>query len=103
MATDPAFDRTQARLLPIADAFMGLMLSRPQGLSVRTTRVTVVTIWLSMGTAVLSAAATLALVSVALRGGGWLLLLGAIVIAALGLGSGCLALYGIRQRWLIKS
>jgi hypothetical protein len=103
MATEPAFDRIQAHLLPIADAFMGLMLSRPGGLSLRTTRVTIVTIWLSSGTAVFSVAAGLAVVSAALRGHVWLLLVGAVAAAGMAFGSGCLALYGIRQRWVIRS
>lgn len=99
MALDPRSDPLQARLLPIADAFMGLMLSRPGGLSLRTTRVTIVTIGLAAGTTVFSIAAAVALTAVALRGPLWLLL-PAVLAAAMAFGSGCLAVYGIRQRRL---
>ena len=99
----PGFDRVQARLLPIADLFMGLMWSRPGGLSLRTTRVTTVTIGLAIGTAVFSVAAAVALVSVALRAHSWLLLAGALLALGLAVGAGCLAAYGIRQRWFMRS
>src|SRR5260370_30757935 len=46
-------DRIQLMLLPVADLFMILMYSRPPGGSLRTARVTLMTIWLAAAVAVL--------------------------------------------------
>src|SRR3989442_3534111 len=45
-------DRIQLMLLPVADLFMILMYSRPPGGSLRTARVTLMTIWLAAAVAV---------------------------------------------------
>lgn len=96
----PPLDGLQLRLLPAADLFMALMLSRPGGLSLRTTWVTPATIGLAVA----------AVVFVGLPGGAAfllgffqhnLLLVGSgllgVMVAA---GAGAVALYGIRQRLL---
>ena len=44
----PRLDAWQLRLLPLADLFMGLMWSRPGGLSLRTTWVTPATLGLAL-------------------------------------------------------
>jgi hypothetical protein len=98
-----AFDRLQGRLLPLADLVMVLMLSRPPSGTLRTTRVTVVTIVL----AGVVGAASLALIPVlALRVAGghtplWLVLVPALVAAAVGCAD--LATFGMRQRYLLRA
>ncbi|GAC1333317.1 MAG: hypothetical protein NVSMB17_13590 [Candidatus Dormibacteria bacterium] len=94
------FDRTQARLLPVADLVMVLMLSRPASGTLRDTRVTIVTIYLAAATAVL--ALVLAALALLLGIGGRTLpwLVAAAVLLLLGAGCADLALYGIRQRRL---
>ena len=97
-----AFDRLQARLLPLADLVMVVMLSRPASGTLRTTRVTVVTIAL----AGLVGAASVALIPVlALRVAGghsalWLVLVPALLAAAIGCAD--LAMFGLRQRYLLR-
>ena len=96
-------DRIQLLLLPIADLFMILMYSRPPGGSLRTARVTLMTIWLAAAVAVLAgipaavllvhAVATLQLLPIAIG----------LVGVAVGLGSGILAVFGVRQRILIAA
>ena len=96
----PPLDGLQLRLLPAADLFMALMLSRPGGLSLRTTWVTPATIGLAVAAFVLiglpgGAALVLGLMhpNLLLVGAG---LLGVMVAA----GAGAVAIYGIRQRLL---
>ncbi len=102
-AASIAFDRLQARLLPLADVVMVLLLSRPPSGTLRTTRVTVVTIVL----AGLVGAASLALIPVlALRVAGghtalWLVLVPALIAAAVGCAD--LATFGMRQRYLLRA
>ncbi|HET9849646.1 MAG TPA: hypothetical protein VFR68_13945 [Candidatus Dormibacteraeota bacterium] len=96
----PPVDRFQLRLLPAADLFMGLMLSRPGGLSLRTAWVTPATIALAgAGFVVVGVPGIAALVAgVAERN---LLLVGAGVVGLLVAGgAGAVALFGIRQRLL---
>jgi hypothetical protein len=79
---------------------MGLMWSRPGGLSLRTTWVTPATI--ALGTAValvVGVGGILAAVYGAAGGNSLVLVLG-IAAWGLGLGSGAVAFYGIRQRWI---
>ena len=96
----PPLDGLQLRLLPAADLFMALMLSRPGGLSLRTTWVTPATIGLAvaaLGFIGLPGCVALALglvrLNLLLAGGG---LIGMMIAA----GGGAVALYGIRQRLL---
>jgi hypothetical protein len=102
--SDPAvpFDNLQARLLPVADAVMVLMWSRPPSGTLRDTRVTIVTIWLAVVVTVVALAlAILALLLVA--GGGSVLWLPAgIVLLVLAFGCADLGAYGMRQRLLLR-
>jgi CHASE2 domain-containing sensor protein len=85
-------------VLPLADLFMGAMLSRPQSGSLRGTWVTPATFLLSV-LAAASAAIVLAVCAVAFaRGGGWAPLAGILVCAALAAGSSAVALVGLAQR-----
>lgn len=97
------FDRTQARLLPIADAVMVAMLSRPESGTLRTTKVTVATNLLAVLAVVGVLALAVVLLVRAFQGGGavWLLLEVPLAVAAIGFGN--LAAYGIRQRYLLRS
>ena len=97
-----AFDRLQARLLPLADLVMVAMLSRPASGTLRSTRVTVVTIVL----AGLVGAVSLVLIPMIVLhvAGGhsalWLALVPALLAA--GTGCACLAMFGLRQRYLLR-
>lgn len=96
-------DRLQTRLLPLADLVMVAMLSRPSSGTLRTTRVTAVTIVL----AGLVGAVSLVLIPViALHVAGghsplWLALTPALL--AVGTGCACLAMFGVRQRYLLRA
>ncbi len=94
-------DRTQLMLLPIADLFMILMYSRPPGGSLRTARVTLMTIWLAAAVAVLAGVPALVLLVKATTDFRPLLILVGLLGVAIGLGSGILAVFGVRQRILI--
>jgi hypothetical protein len=94
----PPHDPLQAWLLPIADVFMVLMVSRPPGGSLRTARVTKATVWLAAVSFFVLGILGGWLMDFALTGGKWILVLPALVGLGLSLGSGVLALFGIRQR-----
>lgn len=93
----PPLDRLQSRLLPVADLVMLVMWSRPPSGTLRTTRVTQATIWLSTAVAVVTGGFALLLMSDVLRGANLLLLIPALLAATLAAGSTCLAAFGIRQ------
>jgi hypothetical protein len=93
----PPLDPLQRVLLPVADAFMLLMLSRPPTGTLRTTRVTSASIGLAILTFGVSATIIGQLAAATGRIGP-LLLLPALPLAVLALGSASLALYGLRQR-----
>lgn len=101
-APDLPFDRLQARLLPVADAFMVLMISRPPSGSLRTTRVTLVTILLAVAVALCVGLPALVLVGYAAVGWHPLLLIPGILCLILGLGAAAVAIFGIRQRTLAR-
>jgi len=97
------FDRTQQRLLPIADIVMVAMVSRPPSGTLRTTKVTT-------ATNVLAVAAVLGVVALAIvlavrtaqgHGAVWLALEVPLAIAAVGFGD--LAAYGLRQGMLMRA
>ena len=90
-------DPVQRLLLPVADCFMLLMLSRPPTGTLRTTRVTSVSIGLAVVTFGVSGTLT-GVLAAAVGRLGPLLLVPALPLAALALGSASLALYGLRQR-----
>jgi hypothetical protein len=94
------FDRTLDRLLPVADAVMTLMLSRPSSGSLRDTRVTLVTIGLAASTAL--ACTLLGAIGALLAAGGASSLWwpAAFVLLAFGAASADLAWYGVHQRRL---
>ena len=93
----PPLDLLQRLLLPVADGFMVMMLSRPPSGTLRTTRVTSATIALAIVTFAVSGTSS-ALVLRATGRLGPLLLALALPLAALALGAASLALYGVRQR-----
>ena len=96
-------DRTQEMLLPVADLFMILMYSRPPGGSLRTARVTLITIWLAAAVAVLAGIpATVLLVHAVARFQPLLIPVGLLGVA-IGLGSGVLAVFGVRQHILMAA
>jgi hypothetical protein len=88
------------RLLPVADRFMALMWSRPGGLSLRTTWVTPATIGLGLAVFVALGLPGLGAVVYGIASQQALLVLGGLVAAALGVGGGTVAIYGIRQHRL---
>jgi len=96
----PLLDRVQLRLLPLADLFMGLMWSRPGGLSLRTTWVTPATIALSVAVVVFVGPPGMAAVVYGLADGRILFTIGGLVGIALTAGAATTAVYGIRQRLL---
>jgi hypothetical protein len=79
---------------------MALMWSRPGGLSLRTTWVTPATIGLGMAVFVALGLPGLGAVVYGATGRQVLVVVGGLVAAALGIGGGTVALYGIRQRRL---
>jgi hypothetical protein len=98
----PPLDRRQLRLLPLADLFMGLMWSRPGGLSLRTTWVTPATIWLGIAAIVLVGLPGIAAIAFGLATVQPLFIVAGVVAIALALGAGTVAVYGIRQRSLAR-
>ncbi len=96
-------DRIQLMLLPVADLFMILMYSRPPGGSLRTARVTLMTIWLAAAVAVLAGIPAAVLLMYATAGFQPLFILVGLLGVAIGLGSGILAVFGVRQRILIAA
>jgi len=99
---DLPFDRVQARLLPVADLVMVLMLSRPASGTLRDTRVTIVTIYLAAATGVISMGLAGLAVLLGLGAGAHPWLLAAPLLLLLGAGCADLAVYGIRQRLLAR-
>ena len=96
----PPLDAWQLRLLPLADLFMGLMWSRPGGLSLRTTWVTPATLALAVGVVLFAGIGGLAGIAYGVANRQVLLVLGGLIAVALGVGAATVALYGVRQRAL---
>ncbi len=96
----PPLDRVQLRLLPVANLFMGLMWSRPGGLSLRTTWVTPATIWLGIAAIVLVGFPGVGAIGYGLAAGQILYVAAGALAITLAVGAGTVALYGIRQRIL---
>jgi hypothetical protein len=99
----PPLDSLQLRLLPLADLFMGLMWSRPGGLSLRNTWVTPATLALSIAVGLGGLVAGPAGVAFALDGGGLVWLFAGLIAIALAVGAASVALYGLRQRVLSRN
>lgn len=91
-------DDIQRMLLPVADLFMVVMFSRPPGGSLRTAKVTWVTIGLGAAVALLAGASALALLPGAVARHQVLLVLAGVVGVMLAFGAADLAIYGVRQR-----
>jgi hypothetical protein len=96
----PPLDALQLRLLPLADLFMGLMWSRPGGLSLRTTWVTPATLGLALAVIFVVGLPGLGALVFGIANRQLLLVVGGLIAAVLGIGAGAVALYGIRQRSL---
>ena len=97
------FDRLQARLLPLADLVMVLMISRPQPSgTLRDTRVTIVTIYLAAAVALVALALAVLGLVLASTSGSVAWLIAAVVLVALFAGCADLAVYGVRQRLLAR-
>jgi hypothetical protein len=99
----PPLDSWQLRLLPLADLFMGLMWSRPGGLSLRTTWVTPATLALAVAVVLFAGLGGLGAIALGIETRQLLMVLGGLVAAALGAGAASVAIYGIRQRSLPSS
>jgi hypothetical protein len=96
----PPLDTWQLRLLPLADLFMGLMWSRPGGLSLRTTWVTPATLALAAAVVLFAGFGGLGGIAYGVANRQLLLVLGGLIALVLGIGAASVALYGIRQRTL---
>lgn len=83
-----------APVVVTADLFMGLMLSRPGGLSLRNSWVTPATLWLAL----LFAPAALIVAALLAARGGWLSLVVAIALIAIAAGSAAVVAVGAVQR-----
>ena len=83
-----------APVLVVADLFMGAMLSRPGGLSLRTAWVTPGTLLLTCACAPIAAVLAVLL----LVRGGWLWSACAVAVLLLGIGSSAVAAVGVSQR-----
>jgi len=101
-STPPPIDRVQLRLLPIADAVMAVMWSRPGGLSLRTTWVTPATIWLCLGVSLFAVVLAIALVSHGLASGQPISLMLGVVAFVVAFAIGTVAGFGLRQRTLAR-
>jgi len=99
----PPLDAWQLRLLPLADLFMGLMWSRPGGLSLRTTWVTPATLALGVAVVLFVGLPGLGAIAYGLANRQMLALVGGLIAVALGVGAAAVALYGIRQRRLASA
>ncbi len=100
--TAPPLDRTQLRLLPVADTVMAIIWSRPGGLSLRTTWVTPATIWLCVPVSVLAGLLGIATTGYGLLSAQTVPILAGVAAVILAVGTGTVAVYGIRQRLLAR-
>ncbi len=90
----PPTSRRMAPVVATADLFMGLMLSRPGGLSLRGAWVTPATLLLTC----LSTPAFLALAVLLIQRGGWLWAMAAAAPLVIATGSAAVAAVGLSQR-----
>ena len=95
-------DSIQRRLLPLADFVMGLMWSRPRGLSLTDAWVTPATIALGLTVTIIGLGGGIAALAYGV-GRHWVWFGAGLIIVGLALGAGLVALYGIRQRLLRAS
>ena len=97
---EPPVDRFQLRLLPLADLFMAVMLSRPHGLTLRRTWVTPATLTLALGVLLLGLTAGMMSLIQGVRTTSLPLVAIGLLVMVLSLWAGTVALYGFRQRLL---
>jgi hypothetical protein len=90
----PELGRRMGPVVAIADLFMSLMISRPNGLSLRDSWVTPATLWL----AALYAPAALVLAALLVSHGGWPSFLAAAALFVTACGSAAVVLLGEVQR-----
>jgi hypothetical protein len=90
----PPTGRRIAPVVAAADLFMGLMLSRPSGLSLRAAWVTPATLLLTG----LYTPVSVVLAALLIQRGGWLWALCAAVLLVVGAGSAAVAAVGLSQR-----
>lgn len=95
---DPPTDRLQLRLLPVVDLVMGLLWSRPGGLSLRTTWVTPATIGLGLVVSAVAGFSGLAATAYGIRAAYIPETVGGLLALVLAVGAGAVAIFGIRQR-----
>jgi hypothetical protein len=81
-------------VVAVADLFMSLMLSRPGGLSLRSSWVTPATLWLAL----MYTLAALILAVLLLMRGGWLSVVAAVALVVISLGSVAVLMVGAAQR-----
>jgi hypothetical protein len=96
-------DAIQRLLLPVADLFMVVMFSRPPGGSLRTAKVTWVTIGLGTAVALLAGIPGLVLLPGAVARHQLLLVLVGVLGITLGFGAADLTVFGVRQRFLMAA
>jgi hypothetical protein len=90
----PELGRRMRPVVAIADLFMSLMISRPNGLSLRDSWVTPATLWL----AALYTPAALVLAAILVSHSGWPSFLAATVLFVTAWGSTAVVLIGVIQR-----
>ena len=90
----PALGRRMDPLVALADLFMGLMASRPHGMSLRDTWVTPATLWLA---ALFTAVAAAIGITLVVRGG-WGSVAGGVVVLGVALLGGSVVAVGVIQR-----
>jgi hypothetical protein len=90
----PELGRRMGPIVFMADLFMGLMISRPNGLSLRGSWVTPATLWLAS----LYTPAALVLAALLVTHGGWPSLLAAAVLFVVAWGSAAVVVLGVVQR-----
>ncbi|MFY9615239.1 MAG: hypothetical protein WAT58_07540 [Candidatus Dormiibacterota bacterium] len=95
-------DALQERLLPVADAFMILMWSRPTSGTLRDTRVTLATILLGAAVVLALGLPSVALIVYSLLRLEPLLLIPGVLCLLLGLGAAAVTVFGVRQRVLAR-
>ena len=97
-AAPPALPRWELAALPLADVFMVAMLSRPASGSLRVTWVTPATLLLAVVAGVVTAALGVLCIVALVRGGGWPLLVAAVLCAAVAAGCSAVGAVGAAQR-----
>jgi hypothetical protein len=95
----PELGRRMGPVVILADLFMGLMLSKPNGLSLRGSWVTPATLWL----AALYIPAALVLAVLLVTHGGWPSFLAAAILFVVAWGSAAVVLLGVVQRRTAQS